>query len=198
MGYINYKTLRKVVDKFGIKVRRTTLLDQVPTVTPSDWLLQTIAMANQIPLSNEKVKSERIISPVLSEVHQLHKDRLTLFSGEELNVSPQDDLNGACDFFFSGVPDAYLLEAPIVSLTEAKDEDLEYGIAQCTAQMIGAQLFNEAAGQPTTVLWGCSTTAVEWKFLKMVEKTLYVDEASYSILKLEQLLGAFHRMLEQV
>ena len=38
----------------------------------------------------------------------MYKDKYTMFSGEELNVKPEDDLSGACDFFFSAVPDAYL------------------------------------------------------------------------------------------
>ena len=142
------------------------------------------------------MKSERLISPILTEVHQLHKNKLTLFSGEELNVQPDNDLNGACDFFFAALPDAYILEAPIVTIAEAKDEDLDYGIAQCTAQMIGAQLFNEKAGQPTPIIWGCSTTAGEWKFLKLTENVLYVDSISYYVDKLDVLLGAFNKILE--
>lgn len=144
------------------------------------------------PLSNEKVKSERLISPILSEVHRLHKDKLTLFSGEELNVDIEKGLNGACDFFFSVHPRAYLLEAPIVTLAEAKDEDMDYGIAQCTAQMIGAQLFNQQEEKEIPAIWGCATTAGEWKFLKLENKNLYVDVSTYYINKLDELLGAFH------
>ena len=108
------------------------------------------------------------------------------------------DLNGACDFFFAALPDAYILEAPIVTLAEAKDEDLDYGIAQCTAQMIGAQIFNEQAGHPTPEIWGCSTTAGEWKFLKLNKNTLYVDANSYYVDKLDVLLGAFHQIFEGI
>lgn len=202
MGYSNYKTLKKVVEKFGIKVKRKVLFEQVTPVPPSDWLQMTLSIASAIPLSNEKVKSERIISPILSEVHQRYKDQLTLFSGEELNVRPEDDLNGACDFFFSAVPDAYLLEAPIVSFTEAnpdsyRGEGLDYKIAQCTAQMIAAQLFNQQSKKPiATTIWGCATTAVEWKFLQLEKETLYIDDNSYSMLKPEELLGVFDRIFK--
>lgn len=195
MGYSNYKNLRKVVDTFGIKVQQDALFDVIEPLPPSDWLLKSLEIASAIPLSNEKVKSERVISPILSEVHLHHKERLTLFSGEELNVKPELDLNGPCDFFFADAPKAYLLEAPIVALAEAKDEDMDYGIAQCTAQMIAAQLFNQDAGTPTPIVWGCSTTAAEWKFLRLEQNLLTVDEKSYFTNKLEDLLGVFQLIL---
>ena len=85
-----------------------------------------------------------------------------------------------------------------MTLAEAKDEDLDYGMAQCTAQMIGAQKFNEQAGEPTPTVWGCSTTAGEWKFLKLVDKTLYVDINSYYINRVNILLGAFQSVFQQI
>ncbi|MEM6318076.1 MAG: hypothetical protein AAF960_10420 [Bacteroidota bacterium] len=198
MGYSNFKNLRQVSQRFKLTVRQANLLTNIQPIVPSEWLKKTVELAYAVPLSNEKVKSERLISPVLTEVHQLFKDKLTLFSGEELNVKPEEGLNGACDFFFSAVPNAYLLEAPIVSLAEAKDEDMDYGIAQCTAQMLGAQIFNADAGQPMDVIWGCATTAGEWKFLKLVEKTLYIDVNSYYLNQLDQLLGAFNTIFKEL
>lgn len=198
MGYSNYKKLRQVADRFGLETRKVRLLKSITAVAPTNWLVQTLELADTIPLSNEKVKSERIISPVLTEVHQLHKDKLTLFSGEELNIEPENDLSGVCDFFFSAKPESYLLEAPIVSLTEAKDEDLDYGIAQCTAQMIGAQKYNERHGEHIPTILGCATTAGEWKFLKLEGKTLYIDLTSYYISQLDVLLGAFKKAFDEI
>lgn len=203
MGYSNFKNLKQVQAKFDITIRQASLFSNTISVEPSDWLKRSIEIAYDNPLSNEKVKSERLISPILAEVHQLHKDKLTLFSGEELNIEPENDLNGACDFFFSAVSGAYLLEAPIVTLAEAKDEDMDYGIAQCTAQMIGATKFNNLKGKPLNQIWGCATTAGEWKFLKLVETqansyTLTIDATSYYVDKLEVLLGVFNAVLEDV
>lgn len=198
MGYSNFKNFKQVIHKFGITIRQADLLTDVKPVEPSDWLRKTIELAYTTPLSNEKVKSERLISPILTEVHQLHKEHLTLFSGEELNVQPENDLNGACDFFFSAVPNAYVLEAPIVSLAEAKDEDMDYGMAQCTAQMIGAQLFNEQAGKAIPAIWGCATTAGEWKFLKLSNENLYVEITNYYVNDLPLLLGAFDQIFKMI
>lgn len=191
MGYSKYKKIRQVVDKFGIEVFKVALLNRVSEVQPSAWLTRSLEIAYEIALSNEKVKSERLISPVLAEIHLLHKHKISLFSDEELNVQVENDLNGACDFFFSLKPNAYLLEAPIISLTEAKNEDLDYGIAQCAAQMIAARLFNAQSNHPTPVIWGCATTAIEWRLLKLEEQRLYIDVKSYSIDNLPLLLGLF-------
>ena len=196
MGYSNYKNLRQVVDKFDLQVRNSTIIKNVEPLAPSEWLKKSLEYAYLSPLSNEKVKSERIISPILTELQAIYKDKLTLFSGEELNVQPEDDLNGACDFFFAAIPEAYLLEAPIVSLTEAKDEDMDYGIAQCAAQMIAARIFNKKKEQPTSIIWGCSTTAGEWKFLKLEGNLLSINKDSFYINELGVLLGAFHKIFE--
>jgi hypothetical protein len=196
MGYSSYKKIKQVADKFGLKTYKANFFTQIALISPSDWLQKCVELAYSVPLSNEKVKSERLISPVLTEVHQLHKSKINLYSGEELNISPAEELNGACDFFFSATPDAYLLSAPIVVLAEAKDEDMEYGIAQCTAQMIGAQRFNEMEGKPLPTIWGCATTAGEWKFLKLEQTNLYIDEKSYYIDHLDVLLGVFHQIID--
>lgn len=123
MGYSNFRSLKVVTKKFGLKTERVNLFDSIVPITPSDWLKTTVEYAYMIPLSNEKVKSERLISPILTEVHRLHQDKLSLFSGEELNVDSENDLNGACDFFFSAVSGAYLLEAPIVTIIDVKKKN---------------------------------------------------------------------------
>jgi hypothetical protein len=196
MGYSNFRSLKTVTKKFGLKTERVNLFQPITPIEASDWLKMSVELAYMIPLSNEKVKSERLISPILTEVHRLHQDKLSLFSGEELNVDAENDLNGACDFFFSANPKSYLLEAPIITLTEAKDEDMDYGIAQCTAQMIGAMQYNQQEGEPIDTVWGCATTAGEWKFLKLHDKTIYIDLNSYYVNELDILLGVFHQIFE--
>lgn len=198
MGYSNYKTLKQVANKFELSVSRERLFEQDLNVTPSNWLMSSITLANTLPTLNEKSKSELLIAPILLEVYSFFSDRLTLFSGEELNIEPENDLNGPCDFFFIQKPNAVLLEAPIVSFTEAKNEDLMYGIAQCTAQMVGAQKFNIATDKSIPTIWGCATTAIEWKFLRLEDQKLTLDNDSYSIVKLDALLGVFRQLMLSV
>ncbi|MEO1655314.1 MAG: hypothetical protein AAFU64_17345, partial [Bacteroidota bacterium] len=101
MGYSNYKKIELLTRKFNLSARRKDLLKDIVPVAPSKWLLETLELARLVPLRNEKVKSERIVSPILLEVAKSFADKVTLFSGEALDVNPQEDLAGECDFFFT-------------------------------------------------------------------------------------------------
>jgi hypothetical protein len=194
MGYSNYKKIEQVTKKFGLSARRADLIDTFTPIEASLWLLETLKKANLVPLRNEKVKSERIVSPILLEVAQKFQDSVTLFSGEDLPVDSDKDLSGECDFFFTFVPQSAYLESPIISLVEAKDEDMDYGIAQCAAQLYGAKLFNEMEGKNFPVLYGCATDGVEWKFLRFENNVFYIDNRVYTELK--EILGVWHHIIK--
>jgi hypothetical protein len=194
MGYDNFKKLRQVTKTFGLDARSLELFEQVPLVEPSPWLTTTLAKSQLFPLTNEKVKSERIVSPILGEVGEAFLDRATLFSGEELAVDASRDLAGECDFFFALSPYKPYLESPIISLVEAKDEDMEYGIAQCAAQLYGAKLFNDNNGKDIPVLYGCATDRVEWRFMRFQAGVFYLDVKVYT--QLREILGVWHLVLK--
>jgi hypothetical protein len=194
MGYSNYKNIKMVSKKFNIDVRLVNLFTTYDRVMPSDWLAKSLEMASTMPLSNEKTKSERIVSPILLEVVQSYKDTITLFSGEIIDVDSTQDLSGACDFFFGLHPPKPFIDTPIISLTEAKDEDMEYGIGQCAAQLYGAKLFNEADNKNIPVLYGCATDGVEWQFLRFENNTFYIDSKIYT--DLQEILGVWHHIIK--
>ena len=84
-------------------------------------------------------------------------------------------LTGFCDFVLSAEPFQADITAPIFCLVEAKKDDIEKGTAQCGAEMYAAKVYNEQAGMPRKVIYGCVTTAFSWCFLKLEQKTLYID-----------------------
>ncbi|MDX2303163.1 MAG: hypothetical protein NW226_10200 [Microscillaceae bacterium] len=77
------------------------LFNQVNPVEPSEWLLQTLEKARVFPLMNEKTKAERIVSPILLEITHIHRDKITFFLGENIDIDSSRDLAGPCDFFFA-------------------------------------------------------------------------------------------------
>jgi hypothetical protein len=194
MGYSNYKRIEQVTKKFGLTAKRQGLFTQITPKEASIWLLNTLEYAKLVPLRNEKAKSERIVSPILVEIAKLFEENITLFSGEELSVDSEKDLSGECDFFFTLVPQSVYLEMPIISLVEAKDEDMDYGIAQCAAQLYGAKLFNEMEGKNFPVLYGCATDGVEWIFIRFENNVFYIDNKIYTDLK--EILGVFHHIIK--
>ena len=194
MGYSNYKKIRQVTKKFGLDARLINIFPTIAKVQPTDWLSMSLEIAVKMPLTNEKNKSERLVSPVLMDVAVAFYESVTLFSGEEVLYNAADDLSGACDFFFGLHPQKPYLETPIISLVEAKDEDLEWGVAQCAAQLYGAYLLNKEDGKEIPVLYGCATDGVEWQFLKFENNTFYIEPRP--ITDLQQVLGTWHWIIQ--
>ena len=194
MGYSNFKKLKQVTKTFGLDAENLKLFSAIKLIEPSVWLEQALEKAKLFPLNNEKVKSERIVSPILGEIAEAYFDKVTLFSGEELPVDSDRNLSGECDFFFVLAPRKPYLESPIISLVEAKDEDMDYGIAQCAAQLYGAKLFNEMEGKNFPVLYGCATDGVEWKFLRFENNIFYIDNQVYTDLR--EILGVWHHIIQ--
>jgi hypothetical protein len=193
MGYSKYKKLKVVTKKFHLEAENAHLFEDIQPIEPSAWLKETLKKASFIPLNNEKTKAERIISPILVEVAEAYQDKITLFSGEDLEVDASQDLTGECDFFFVLAPRKPYLESPIISLVEAKDEDMEYGRAQCAAQLYGTKLYNEAEGKNIPVLYGCATTGTDWQFIRFEHNTFYLDTKIYT--NLSEILGVWHTII---
>lgn len=198
MGYSNFKNLRLTLKKLNLVETDKNMFPVIQPVQPSDWLLQTLVIAKRFPLTNEKSKSERIISPILAEIAMCFDTQITLFSGEDLPVDAQNDLSGECDFFFAKHPRKSVMQAPVVTLVEAKDEDFEYGQAQCTAQMYASMRYNEMEGKPFPFVYGCAVTGGEWKFLRLENNELTVDTEVYYLIELPKILGVFHHILNEI
>ncbi len=192
MSYSRFKKLKIVTQTFGLSAQRERLFTQTTNVEASAWLLETLSISELLPLTNEKSKAERVISPILTEIARFYANKISFFSGENLAVN--DELNGECDFFFTLVPKSIYLESPIISLVESKNEDMEYGVAQCAAQLYGAKLFNEAENKNLPILYGCATDGIEWRFIRFENNIFYVDTKVYTDLK--EILGVWHHIIQ--
>ena len=193
MGYSNFRKIQDVVEKFDLDMRLVGLFSKISLTEPSAWLVEALNRAQTMPLRNEKTKAERVISPILLEVAQSYLGRVTFFSGEQININAEDDLAGECDFFFALQPPKLYIEAPIISLTEAKNEDINWGVAQCAAQMLGAKLYNEQKKKSTPFIYGCATDGIEWQFMKLENDVYYVDNKIFT--HLPEVLGVWHHII---
>ena len=50
MGYSKFRKIQDVIKKFNLDMRLEKLIPAIETVEPSSWLLQTLAMAEKLPL----------------------------------------------------------------------------------------------------------------------------------------------------
>ncbi len=197
MGYSAFKTLRQALERLDIEEFSTNLFPEISPIEPSDWLKQSLMYAELMPLTNEKSKSEKIISPILMEVSLAFRESVTLYSGEDLYIDEKRDLSGACDFFLSKHPLKSVMQAPIITLAEAKDEDMDYGKGQCLAQMYAANIFNEQKGKPQLYLYGCAVTGDDWKFMRLENNKVYIDTKTYYLSDLPKILGIFHQIVHR-
>jgi hypothetical protein len=196
MGYSNFKTLGQALERLNLEEIDMNLFPTISLVQPSEWLKKTLEMAELLPLTNGKSKSERLISPILIEVALAYQKDITLYSGEDLYIDDKRDLSGACDFFIAKHPLKSVMQAPIITLAEAKDEDMDYGKGQCLAQMYATQIFNEQKGKPQAFIYGCAVTGDTWKFLKLEQNKVYIDAKTYYLVELPKILGIFHQIIQ--
>ena len=73
------------------------------------------------------------------------------------------------------------VNAPILMLVEAKNEDMKRGLSQCLAEMVAAQLFNAREGNTSHLVYGVVTTGSNWRFLILQDRTVLIDLSEYFI-----------------
>ncbi len=196
MSYTKF-TARTLEKQFGIQFKANHLFDDPEPIQSSEWLKEAIQRAMQIGFGSEKSRSERLVSPVLTELSILNNNSFTIYSGLNLDVDDTAGLNGECDFILSYSKIQDFIKAPIFAIVEAKKNDIEGGTIQCAAQLIAAQILNkESKPVFNKTVYGCSTTGVEWRFLKLKDEVLTIDLDRYYIQNTEQLLGILQLILK--
>ena len=199
MAYSNF-TLDTALKAFELtEVSAAGIFADSEPVAPSELL--TAVLARNVPLAfavgTEKVKSELIVANVLVELREQLEHRISFFSGIDFNVDPEEELTGVCDFVVSLSPGQFSLKAPIIILVEAKKDDLLGGLGQCVAEMVAAQRFNAEQGNDLPCVYGAITSGIDWLFLKLKGKQLYIDMDAYQIAQCDKILGILTGMVAQ-
>jgi len=194
MAYSDF-TLDQVVKLLGVTVQRVDLFPALTPLPVSEWLSETLARGIELAFFSEKARSEFIVSPVLLETRGLSHNSFTIYSGQRLDVAPEKGLVGECDFILGASPTIPMLQSPLVTIVEAKKNDIEAGLGQCVAQMGGARIFNERAGSDVGPIFGCVTTGENWQFLRLDESVVSIDRTRYYIDKLGLLLAVWQAVI---
>jgi hypothetical protein len=188
-------TLQSVEARFGVAPQSATLFPDVPPATVPGWLRELLARTLQLPLVSEKARSELIVMPVLLACRELSNNAIAIFSGSRLDVSPEQGLLGECDFLLARTAPVPEVRAPLVAIVEAKKNDVEAGLGQCVAQMIGARLLNEQTGQHVPAVYGCVTTGEVWQFLRLDGLAALIDRQRYYLDNVAGILGVFQAIV---
>jgi len=199
MAYSDFKLI-EVIDSFGLVIHESSgLFANVQEQECSD-LLSTILKENvdlAVAISSEKARSEMIISPILLEIRRKFNYEISLFSGVDFTVDSQRGLNGFCDFILSLSSEQLLVRSPVIVLVESKNENLRSGLAQCIAEMVAAQLFNERGGNEIKAIYGAVTIGTIWQFLKLESNTVSIDLSEYYIKDIKKILGILYSAIAQ-
>lgn len=161
----------------------------------SDFIRENIPLA--LASNTEKSRSEMIIAPILIAVRKYLNYQVSLFSGIDFTVDPSQGLNGNCDFVISRSPELLIVSAPVVTIVEAKKENINAGLGQCVAEMIAAKLFNEREGNNIQTIYGTVTTGTNWKFLKLVGQVVEIDLSEYYINNIGKIFGILSSILTE-
>jgi hypothetical protein len=194
MAYSDF-TLDAVRKAFGLTLKRAPLFATVDSVDVPQWLTALLEKGRPLAFSSEKARSEFILVPILLASRELHHDSFSIYSGERLDSDPSRGLNGECDFILTNTPPLPVIQAPIVVIVEAKKNDIEAGLGQCVAQMVGARLFNQKEGNGIELIFGCVTTGEAWQFLKLERDDVLIDSDRYYIDRVDKILGMFQAIL---
>jgi len=194
MAYKDF-TFDDLEERFGLVNRSRSLFPALSPIQPSSKLREALAEARQLPVRSEKSKSEMIVLPVLLELWRRNERFFTIYSGEQLNAASKQGLKGECDFILAKDVGAVAVNYPIMQLVEAKKHDIDAGLPQCAAQMLGAKIFNQKKKTGVEVIHGCVTTGDEWVFMRL-EQELVVDARKYYLSELETVLAVFQHILD--
>lgn len=198
MSYSQF-TLETVEQALGLSIlENPDIFAGVPEVSISDFLKQCLQYNTPLALEigTEKARSEMIITPILIELKQQFQSKISLFSGREFNIDIQKGLMGYCDFIISKSPSQLLIKAPIAIVVEAKNDNIQSGLGQCMAEMVGAQILNQRQQNNHRMIYGSVTTGTNWKFMRLFDTIVEIDPNEYFLNNIGKLMGILRSFIE--
>lgn len=192
-GDFSLESIRK---QLGVTNHLSRLFTDISPVAESDNLRRDLQIASLLPARSEKAKSELIVMPILIELMTQNDNFFTIYSGEILAADTTQGLTGECDFILARNTGTFDIDVPMMIVVEAKKHDIDIGIPQCAAQMIGVQAFNRNRDEPIDIIYGCVTTGDTWLFMKLEKDRLLIDDQKYYLNDLNRLLGIFQHIID--
>ena len=194
MEYSDF-TLNKIREQFGIENQRTRILQKFTPLEPSATLKEALQEVEELPIRSEKAKSEWIVVPILKELRKRNDKFFTIYSGDTLVGDEVSGLKGECDFILAKDTGTFDINFPIIQIVEAKKNDVEIGVPQCAAQLIGASLYNKKKGVDLDIIYGCVTTGNEWLFMLLEKYCIKINSKLYYLNEVENVLGIFQEII---
>ncbi len=191
MSYSEF-SLAKAKQAFGLTtLEKRDIFAAVAELAASNLLTETLNYNKAIALgsNSQKARSELIIAPILVDLRRQLNEHISLFSGVDFTVDETKGLNGTCDFIITQSPEILIVTAPVITVVEAKKENINAGLGQCAAEMVAAQIFNQQTAIEIKAIYGAVTTGSIWQFLKLEGQILTIDLSEYYLKDVNKILG---------
>jgi hypothetical protein len=195
MAYTDF-TLETAEAELGVTAHPGPLFVGLPPLPVPAWLQDLLARGMRLALVSDKARSEFIVAPILLALRELSGERVAILSGQRLDVDPGRRLLGDCDFILALSDPVPRLRAPVLTVVEAKKNDIEAGLGQCVAQMVAAQVYNERSGQAVPAVYGCVTTGEDWQFLRLVGTAVTIGQERIYIDNVGGILAALYAAVQ--
>jgi hypothetical protein len=198
MSYSDFTSFDKLIPLGISQIITVEKLVDFEPIAPSAFLTEALKRFAPlaIAINTEKARSEYLIAPILSEIVTFNP-HLSLFSGKNFTADPSLGLNGFVDFLLTANPDKLAIKAPIFTVIEAKNENINEGLAQCIATMYAAFLVNRRdpkIGDKT--VYGSVTTGQVWRFLALTpDLEVAIDLKDRYLTPIDELLGLLKALI---
>lgn len=198
MSYSDFTSFDKLIPLGISQIITVEKLVDFEPIAPSAFLTEALKRFAPlaIAINTEKARSEYLIAPILSEIVTFNP-HVSLFSGKNFTADPSLGLNGFVDFLLTGNSDKLAIKAPLVTVIEAKNENINEGLAQCIATMYAAFLVNRRdpkIGDKT--VYGSVTTGQVWRFLALTPNLeVAIDLKDRYLTPIDELLGLLNALL---
>ncbi|MEZ4526492.1 MAG: hypothetical protein R2941_11290 [Desulfobacterales bacterium] len=199
MSYSDF-SIKQICKEFQVSVREEMgLFTGIGEIPVSDSLSEILAenVPLAISINTEKARSELVIANILLEIRKIFKPKISFFSGTEFTVDKEKGLTGFCDFIISQSPEQLYINAPVVTIVEAKNENIMAGMGQCISEMLAAQIFNQREKNEIKKVYGSVTSGTIWKFIRLEGEKVCIDLKDYTIENPGKILGILAAMIRQ-
>ena len=192
--------LERVKKDFNLTTfEKSNIFADIPELAGSQLLVDILQYNLPIAIgsNSEKSRSEMIIAPILVDLRRQLNEQVNLFSGVDFTVDETQGLNGICDFLITKSPELLIVTAPVITIVEAKKENLNAGLGQCIAEMVAARIFNQRSGNEIKIIYGAVTTGTNWRFLKLEDQVIKIDLSEYYLRDVNKILGILASSINQ-
>jgi hypothetical protein len=100
------------ISTLGLTLKRRDFITDFKSIKPTELLVELLKINAKMVLNTEKAKSEFLIAPILYEIARKNIDKVSFFSGHNLDVDKDLGLKGFCDFLFTKVPESSYIKDP--------------------------------------------------------------------------------------